>query len=211
METLIKISLGVHIVSGFTALLSGLIAILTKKGQKNHKKAGLVYYYSMIGVSISAFIISVLKSNQFLLHISIFAFFQTFNGYRSVKVKELKAAPIDWFVLFLGLVNTVFMMLSKNMVLMVFGGICVLLVYSTFKIYYNHIKNKPQPKMIWLPRHIGMMLGAYIATTTAFIVVNISYAAIPWLPWLMPTFIGGPLIIYFTNKYSPKKKTTQAS
>ena len=150
-------------------------------------------------------VFSIIKSNEFLLYISIFAFFETFNGYRSVKVKDLKAKPIDWIVLLLGLVNTVLMILSKNMILMVFGGISIFLIYSTFVIYFNNLKNKPQLKMIWLPRHIGMMLGAYIATTTAFIVVNLSYAAIPWLPWLLPTFIGVPLIFYFTNKYRPKK------
>ena len=205
MDSLLKVFLGIHIVSGFIALLSGLIAILTKKGQKNHKKAGIIYFYSMLGVSASALVISIIKSNEFLLYISIFAFFQTFNGYRSVKVKDLKAKPIDWIVLLLGLVNTVLMILSKNMILMVFGGISIFLIYSTFVIYFNNLKNKPQLKMIWLPRHIGMMLGAYIATTTAFIVVNLSYAAIPWLPWLLPTFIGVPLIFYFTNKYRPKK------
>lgn len=205
MDSLLKVFLGIHIVSGFIALLSGLIAILTKKGQKNHKKAGIIYFYSMLGVSASALVISIIKSNEFLLYISIFAFFQTFNGCRSVKVKDLKAKPIDWIVLLLGLVNTVLMILSKNMILMVFGGISIFLIYSTFVIYFNNLKNKPQLKMIWLPRHIGMMLGAYIATTTAFIVVNLSYAAIPWLPWLLPTFIGVPLIFYFTNKYRPKK------
>jgi hypothetical protein len=205
MDSLLKVFLGIHIVSGFIALLSGLIAILTKKGQKNHKKAGIIYFYSMLGVSASALVISIIKSNEFLLYISIFAFFETFNGYRSVKVKDLKAKPIDWIVLLLGLVNTVLMILSKNMILMVFGGISIFLIYSTFVIYFNNLKNKPQLEMIWLPRHIGMMLGAYIATTTAFIVVNLSYAAIPWLPWLLPTFIGVPLIFYFTNKYRPKK------
>jgi hypothetical protein len=205
MDSLLKVFLGIHIVSGYIALLSGLIAILTKKGQKNHKKAGIIYFYSMLGVSASALVISIIKSNEFLLYISIFAFFETFNGYRSVKVKDLKAKPIDWIVLLLGLVNTVLMILSKNMILMVFGGISIFLIYSTFVIYFNNLKNKPQLKMIWLPRHIGMMLGAYIATTTAFIVVNLSYAAIPWLPWLLPTFIGVPLIFYFTNKYRPKK------
>lgn len=206
MNYFLKILLLLHIASGFTALLSGLIAISTKKGQKTHKKAGLIYFYSMIGVSFTALIISSLKSNPFLLHISIFAFFQNFNGYRSVKVKDLKPTAIDWAVFGIGLINTVFMLLSKNMILIVFGSISTFLLYGTFEIYYKHIKNIPQSKIMWLPRHIGMMLGAYIATTTAFIVVNISYPALPWLPWLLPTFIGVPLIFYWTNKMAPKNK-----
>ena len=196
----------IHIACGFTALLSGLIAIVAKKGQKIHKKAGLVYFYSMLGVSSTAFIISIIKSNDFLLFISLFAFFQTFNGYRSIKVKDLKPTPIDWLVLVVGAINTGCMLYSFDTILLVFGGISLWLVLSTFKLYLATSKNKELPKTLWLTRHIGMMLGAYIATTTAFIVVNISYSAVPWLPWLLPTFIGVPLIAYWTNKYKPKKK-----
>jgi hypothetical protein len=51
-----------------------------------------------------------------------------------------------------------------------------------------------------------MMLGAYISTATAFLVVNITMINYPWVTWLVPTFIGTPLIVYWTNKYTIKNK-----
>jgi hypothetical protein len=58
-------------------------------------------------------------------------------------------------------------------------------------------------KQRWLFRHIGRMMGTYIAATTAFLVVNI-HSDIRWLPWLIPTFIGTPLIFYFIYTFKSK-------
>ena len=51
-----------------------------------------------------------------------------------------------------------------------------------------------------LYRHIGRMGGAYIATCTAFIVVNFTFLP-DILLWLGPTFIGSPLIAYSIFRY----------
>jgi len=52
-----------------------------------------------------------------------------------------------------------------------------------------------------------MMLGAYISTFTAFLVVNIQSENYAYLIWLMPTFIGTPLIVFWTMKYTRKTKS----
>ncbi|HEY3917170.1 MAG TPA: hypothetical protein VGL83_05230 [Stellaceae bacterium] len=47
-----------------------------------------------------------------------------------------------------------------------------------------------------LSRHLGRMVGAMIAATTAFAVVNLTQ--LPQLvPWLGPTAIGVVLIVYW--------------
>jgi len=45
-----------------------------------------------------------------------------------------------------------------------------------------------------------MMLGGYISTCTAFLVVNFTEVQYPVLVWLLPTIIGTPLIAYWTRK-----------
>ncbi len=53
------------------------------------------------------------------------------------------------------------------------------------------------------------MMAAYIATTTAFVVVNLSQQlpdAFGILVWFAPTAIGTPLIFYWVNKYKQKPK-----
>ena len=48
-------------------------------------------------------------------------------------------------------------------------------------------------------KHLAHMLGATIATTTAFTVTNIQTEPI-WLSWLAPTALFVPLIIYWTRR-----------
>jgi uncharacterized membrane protein len=205
METIYKICLGIHILFGFTALISGFIAIVSQKGKKLHKITGITFFVSMVMVCFSAILISLMKDNRFLLHIGIFSFYLVLAGYRSVKNKSLNPGIIDWILLFTAFVNCLSMVLNGQLVLIVFGWLGASLAAQDAKLFYDIIKHKEILKNKWLLRHISTMLGGYIATFTAFIVVNISLESLPWLPWLLPTIIGTPLIAYWTRKYQTKK------
>jgi len=205
MELLIKIALIIHIAIGFTALLTGIIALLAKKGQKAHRIFGLIFFYCMLSVAVSAIFISVLKDNLFLLLIGIFSLYQNLSGYRAIKNKSLKPAFIDWIILLIGAVNSFFMIYSLNTILIVFGSINCFMVFNDIRIYRKTLKGFEVPKNQWLIKHLGMMIGTYIATFTAFLVVNIHNFEPNWVIWLLPTFIGTPLIAYWRRKLTTKK------
>lgn len=204
METLYKALLVMHVISGLTSLITGLIAIVSKKGKRIHRTTGITYFYSMLIVCLSAISISLLKNNIFLLHVGIFSFAMVYNGYKSIKNKSLYPDILDWIVLIIGLVNSIIMISSLKIILIVFGIIGASLCYSDIKIFISIIMKKELPKNQWLLRHLGMMLGGYISTLSAFIVVNIQYTEYPLIPWLAPTIIGTPLIAYWTSKYKIK-------
>jgi len=204
MELIYKSALVLHVASGFTALLIGLTILILKKGQKVHKLLGMIFFISMLGVSLSALFVSFLKYNVFLFHIGIFALYQNFSGFRATRNKSLKPAVIDWTMLSISAVNSVMMIYTLNIVLVVFGAISASLVFGELRIYIAHLRNHEVPKLQWLTQHIGMMIGTYIATFTAFVVVNIKNMNPYWLPWILPTVFGVPLIVYFTRKYAPK-------
>ena len=206
MKLLITIVLIIHVVAGFAALGVGLWAILSKKGQRTHKLTGRTFFYLMLIVAVSAGIVSTIKLNEFLLLIAGFAAYQNIGGYRSVKNKGLSPNWIDWSATALGLVTGVFMIATFNTVLLVFGGICLSLVIVDLRTYYAVFAGKTIPKLAWLARHIGFMMGSYIATFTAFVVVNVRNVEPAWIPWLAPTAVGVPLMQYWTWKYTRKKK-----
>lgn len=85
---------------------------------------------------------------------------------------------------------------------MVFGGISAILCIGQIKLFVATIKKQEVSKTLWLRQHIGMMMGTYIATITAFIVVNVNDFKPAWLLWLAPTAILVPLMIYWTKKYA---------
>ena len=100
------------------------------------------------------------------------------------------------------------MIYSMSPVLIAFGCISVLLFYSQIKTYISVLKGKEISKLLWLNQHIGMMIGSYIATITAFLVVNMGGApsmTLHIIGWLSPTIILVPLLIYWQNKYAKEK------
>lgn len=213
MEIFMKIMLVIHIACGFISLLTGTLIALLKKGDKRHRLLGRFFFYGMIGISITAVTISVYKDHRFLLFIGIFSFYLNYGGYRAVKEKTLRPSVADWLVLILGAVNGFVMIYSLDTILMVFGGITFFTAVGQFRANIKVLRGQELHTQEWLKRHIGMMTGAFIATVTAFVVVNVRLgedSVIPsWVPWLAPSAILGPMIWVWTRKYTGKKKRIQ--
>jgi len=205
MQMLEKSTLILHVIAGHIALITGLAIMIGRKGTDIHSKMGVVYYYSMITIACTATFLSIYKSNSFLLHIGIFVFYQTYAGRKSITSKTLRPDWVDWAILIAALINGVLMIWSGILVLMVFGGISLLLVAIDLNIYRDIlILKKALDSKRWLARHIGMMMGAYIGTITAFLTVNIKFIQPAWIVWLLPTFILVPLMQFWTWKYTHK-------
>lgn len=207
MNIFIKTVLLLHIFSGFTALLSGLIAMTSKKGSKVHRRTGKIFFFAMLLVTITAVLISVVKDIRFLLLIGLFSLYQNYMGYRAVRNKSLKPNFLDGTVLLMAVINGIIMVISGNVVLTVFGIISLFLATGQCRLYLRLMRGKEVLKLQWLRQHIGMMTGAYIAALTAFLVVNVKSFNPAWLPWLAPTFLLVPLISYWMKKFTkPSRK-----
>jgi hypothetical protein len=74
---------------------------------------------------------------------------------------------------------------QMGIVSLVFGIIGTRGVITTIR---NFIK-QPTSKSVWIEGHISGMVGGYIASVTAFLVVN------------NDKYIGLPYIVYWTRKY----------
>lgn len=199
MEALLKISLFIHVAAGFSALISGLVAIFSTKGAKTHILSGRVYFWGMVIVALTAVILAVFKELTFLFSIAVFSFYLTFTGFKSVKDKAGNANWLDWSIMFLTLLVSSYMLYTRDVILVVFGAISIIMIYSDFRFF----RQSNHSKQAWLFRHIGKMSGAYIATVTAFLVTNVHF--LPQLAvWLLPTVIGSPIIAYTIRKYKLK-------
>ena len=202
MQYLLSISLIIHIATGMLALIAGAVAIFSKKGRKNHRFSGKIYFWSMVAVAITALILSFFKEIHFLLMIAIFSFYMTYTGFISINRNDLTPRIFDWLLLFIGLITVGFMIFSLNIVLIVFGLLFGSFVVTDLLRYLNILKKLNSYRLIL---HISRMMGAYIATCTAFFVVNVHFYP-AWLVWLLPTIIISPFISYFIRKYGVKEK-----
>lgn len=200
MDTLHTVALILHIIAGFTALLTGTAILFIRKGGNVHRRAGLVFFIALIAVSFSAFLLSVIRPNAFLFMIGAFTLYQGLSGYRAVKVRLRHTGAWDLLITLLGAANAVTMLVSGQSVLMVFGGISVPLVIGDVRVYALTLRHKPVPKLTWLQRHIGHMMGSYIATVTAFLVVNFASSPLGVFVWFAPTVVVVPLIFIWTRR-----------
>ncbi len=205
-----------HIVAGFTALLSGGISFSAPKGKRLHKRTGIIYTIAMLGVGITSLLMCVLRYSPFLFVIGVFSTYMTLTGYRSLQYHKRNTAPnlfLDWSLLLVTFILagsfTSYMLWTEGLhlqglqlVLLVFTGILLLMLLSDIKVLSSLHK---RTKASLLLRHIGRMGGAYISTFTAFLVTNIQTEPV-FIAWLLPTALGTPVLVYFIRKYSPKKK-----
>jgi len=213
MMTSFKIFLIVHIAGGSIGLLTGLLNIIQNKGGKKHKLIGRVFYFSMLVAGLSSLVLSYLTPNYFLFMVGIFTLYMVVSGQRFLMHKEIETKGtnvVDWAIslimllsglLFIGL-GTWSIVKSNlfGLVFLTFGSLGLLFVWQDF-LYFNKISSL---KNYWLVGHLQRMTGAFIASLTAFLVVNAQYFPdfIPgFFYWLLPTFVLTPLIINWSRKY----------
>ena len=212
MEKLIDITLIIHATSGGFALLAGLLAIATKKGSKRHILSGQVYFWSMLSVIVTGLIVGWYRDNIFLQTIAVFSFYLAFTGKRVLRYKkEVNPALIDWFASSLALMVSLFMLylVANNIMRIGFAGaIPMLLVFGVLLLSMSAGDLKKMVKRnfvrnAWLYDHISRMGGSFIATSTAFLLVNTSVEPV-WVMWLLPTVVGTPMIIISNRKWKEK-------
>jgi hypothetical protein len=205
-----------HIACGFTALTSGLIPMVSRKGSLLHRRGGWVFVAGMAGVFVSAIPLSWLSHNWFLFCIAIFSGYLTFSGFRMPARKQGQHWPDSLVagltaLVSLGMIGYAVWLLSQgqmgtSIVLAVFGSISLLF---SGRDSYEAWRGVPPDQHAWLFGHIVRMGGAYIASFTAFAVTTLDQT--PWpgiINWLLPTVVGSILISRNVRHW--RKQMTQA-
>jgi len=208
-----KIFLIIHIAGGTTGLLTGLINIIQKKGGQRHKQIGKVFYFSMLMAGFSSLVLSCLHTNYFLFMVGLFTLYMIGSGQRYLihkKTETQGVEKIDWVISIIMLIGGlcfvglgIWSIIKSNLfglVFVTFGSLGLLFVWQDF-LNYN---KKSSIKNYWLIGHLQRMTGAFIASVTAFLVVNAKYFPdiIPgFVYWLLPTIIFTPLIVKWSKKY----------
>ena len=197
----------IHIAAGSVALLTAFIALVTAKGGVIHVRAGRVYAIGMTLIFLTAIPLAILGASVFLLLIAFFSFYLVFAGWRFARNRSRRPQAVDWIaVAILGLTGVamwgyaVVLALSGAgnwITLVVFGFIAVALSVAD-GLFFNRGRSgrrRPAPHLR-IQRHLTNMMAGTIATITAVMVVNVSTNPV-WLPWLLPTIVITPLIIWW--------------
>lgn len=226
MTTLVNLFLLIHIATGTSALLSGLVSMLTKKGRQLHNRAGLIYVYCMIIVAASAIVLCVIQPFKlfrfFLAGIALFSFYLSVTGWRATKQKKSGPALGDKLLTYFTMAVSI-SMIGFGGWLISQGGAFLSILFTFFGLLtftfaaqdYRRFGKRIE-KNHWFFQHFTRMGGSYISAFTAFVVVNIGRFATDapeWLVltgWIAPSLIGGLFIGrtvgYYKAKFDTSKK-----
>ncbi len=213
MEQTIEIFIYIHAFFGGIGLITGLISIIVKKGSSLHKKSGKLFSFGMITSSLISLPISWMPyhENLFLFLIGLFTIYLVLAGNRSLSFKskhktcanltdKIISASMLFFsaiMVILGIYG-VLSVLTNSILFLFFGIFGVFMAVKDFRFF----KTFTQVKNAWLRSHIGKMVGALIASITAFIVAGIGIGNL--IAWITPTILGTLYIIYWIKKVKSK-------
>ena len=212
MEILFKTILVLHVAGGATGLIAGTTNIIRKKGDRLHRLVGKCFLFSMLTAGFSALLLSYMITNYFLFIVGVFTIYMTATGRRYISIDKTGKAPgaIDW-VLTIFMLMTAVVFLGLGVIRLIeketFGIVFIVFGYIGFRFSLIDISNylgKNKAPNYWLTGHLQRMTGSYIASLTAFLVVNSKYlpAIFPsFVVWLLPTFLLLPFIFIWTRKY----------
>ncbi|GAA5041277.1 hypothetical protein GCM10011506_42840 [Marivirga lumbricoides] len=219
-----KILLITHASAGFITLVTGIIAMIFPKRLNIHRPSGKVFYYAMWYVVVTAFILSVLKSNLFLFMIGTLVFYTNTMGLRCLKLYKSTKTVIGWkewsiWIITFLLIASVQTYIITKIGFRIDGAFLVLNIFSVILIS-NLIQDlrllltKKNPRKDFLLAHVGKMGGTFIAAITAALVQNVQSEPI-WIAWLLPTAIFTPVIVYYSRNirsgkfWSKKRKPVE--
>jgi hypothetical protein len=212
----------IHIVAGVVALAVFWIPLVARKGGWLHRRAGLVYAWSMLLVVVAAVAASGWRYLYdlhpaarpraiFLSFIALLTFASGWNGLRALRTKKRMAPswnPIDVvpsYALALGGVALMAWGLNGgfNALAIAFGALGAALGVQQIAVW----SQSPSDPRHWWYQHMRGMIGACIGTVTAFLVVNARLTGLGtfnFAVWTLPGLLGGIGIALWTRHYRRK-------
>ena len=214
MEQLITYGVYLHAFLGGIGLLSGMMSAVVVKGKRWHVQSGKIFSVAMMGSALISLVIAIMPNheNLFLFLIGVFTIYMVVAGNRALSFTlrtKQQATAADKAISGAMLIGSVAMILlgiygmiaplPNSVLFLFFGGFGVLLTLGDFKTF----RTFSQDKQARLKSHVGRMVGALIASVTAFIVAGLDFKTL--MAWLSPTLIGVPYMIYWTRRLETRK------
>jgi hypothetical protein len=156
---------------------------------------------------LCSFVLAVMHPNRFLFIVGIFTLYMNLTARIYLKFKRVGSE-----INFIDSIPTIGMLLAAIFFVIdgvrtvtedSFGWVLLSFAFISLRFVladYMFFKGKSNFSNQWLLSHLQRMIGTYIASITAFLVVNIDFKP-AFVIWLAPTVILVPLIIYWSRKY----------
>jgi hypothetical protein len=213
MDGALLVGRWVHIATGGVVLVTGLGALLTRKGSRWHRRWGRGFFWAMAVTTLTAALVAGARGSVEFVAIAGFSFYAALVGYRVLYRKGFRggrrAAPLDWAAAAAALLGSGAMAAyglqglrageSAGVIFVVFGALGAGMAGADVRRF---VRPAADPNAWWYA-HLAYMLGAYIAALSAVSVTNLGFLP-PVVRWLWPTAVGLPAILLWQRHYRRK-------
>lgn len=209
-----ELILWIHVIAGSVTLLTGPMAIFFNfRDPKRHKVVGKIFFYAMLLVCFSSLGGYFMHPGQvfylFLLGISVLVLGGTLRGVRAMMLMRGAAVNVlDYLHNIMMPLNGLWMLGMALRLSQKEGMLAFVILFSVFGLgAFSELRRSWQAlrypetltRMTWMRIHSSNMVGAFIASTTAFTVNTAHY--LPWyIQWFGPTLLLVPVQVYFGRK-----------
>lgn len=209
-----RVLLVVHILAGFTALVSAAVATLSKTldvAHRWHVYSGTAFFWAMVVVFLTAVPLAIIRPNIFLFLIAILSFYFALAGWRYGTYRRGTPRPLDWgsagvMTLAGGIMLAYGALLlndgdSNGITMIALGGVGASLSIAELRtLRRGGVKGAER-----IAQHLTMMLAGAIATVTAFVVTNVTVQP-AFIVWLAPAAVITPVIVVWNRKIRAGKR-----
>jgi uncharacterized membrane protein len=160
----------VHVTGGTVALITGGIAMLVRKGETVHRYAGSVFFVAMLTMTISAFVVAVIRDQSINISASTVTFYMIVTSWVAATRKDGEIGRFETAALLLGLGVTASAFLfalrggDVQVVHYVFGSIAAIGVLSDVNVLARGGLSGRQR----IARHLWRMSFAMLVATGAY-------------------------------------------
>lgn len=206
---MLQFFLYMHIAMGMAGLLTGAVVMVLSKNHRLHSKLGNLYFITMCLAALAAIVLSHLHPNLFLFVVGVFTLYMLLSGKRVIHhyrrtnfypdyVLTTAMAMAAWWFLGYG----VYLLWNKGtfgIVFLFLGWFSIRYVWTDIQWYRGILQGRVEATVL----HFQRMAGSYIASATAFTVVNNKILPGP-VAWLLPAVLLVPVIIRWTRRERAK-------
>jgi len=131
--------LPIHIIAGVIGLISGAVALATRKGANLHRKGGMIFVYAMMVVAITGTVMGLLISEMAAVIPGLLTFYLVLTSWLTVRRPVvLKFSLIDLGAMLLGLTVSIVSFSygftadgQPTVLYIIFGAVALLALYRS--------------------------------------------------------------------------------
>jgi uncharacterized membrane protein len=213
-EVFHRSNIALHVLAGSTALVLGLIALISKKGKKLHVKSGTFFLRIMTVIIFTALLgVFVFGRNTILLIVTVLSAYSAFSGYRTLQTKSNEPKLLDVAVAIMAISTVIYFLYYFKRIgfywplattYATVGGLLLLVAYDLFR----YLLPKANYGKLWLYEHIYKMIGAFTALVAAF-TGTVFPNAKPYSQ-VLPSAVGTTLALAFVIYYVRLNKVSKS-